>query len=142
MADGISFHIDASDALAKLAAIDKAADRATMWALREVGRKVKQTSARAAPVYSGPPRKVSFGDGHSGPIIPRELRRSIGSSKRLGRIAGGYSVRVGPRGGHVHLYAAAQERRTPFMAPGIAAGQAAAEAVFASAWAKAIKRVS
>lgn len=98
-----------------LAALDKAADRAAMWTVREIARKFKRAAARTAPIYSGPPRRVRV-NGALVALEPRELKKSFSSSKRLNkRGKGDYSVVVGPRGAHVHLHAALTDQRRPFV---------------------------
>lgn len=61
--------------------VNRHTNRATMWAVREAGRKVKQEAKRNAPKVTG------------------ALRSSIHSSRRLRRDGPAtYAVRVAPRG--------------------------------------------
>jgi len=105
--------------------IERSTRRATMWAVREAGRKTKQEAKRGAPVLTaaGDARGISRkqhaatarGDRTNAPVRGL-LRASIGSSKRL-REHGpdGFSVRVAPRGDRVHLYSGQAEARHGFM---------------------------
>jgi hypothetical protein len=139
MRDGVSFHMVLEPALRDMREMQRRTDRATMQGLRAVARKVGQEARRRAPVYAGPARIVNYGDGHSGPMVPGELKRSIRSSRRLVRHGpGDYSLKVGPRGGHVHLYAAKQGALTPFMHPAYEVAKASAEAIHAKAWERAM----
>jgi hypothetical protein len=139
MADSISVKFDVSGALKELRRIERATDRATMYAIRAGGRRVKTVAKRAAPRYAGKPRMVDV-NGRKQPIKRGELRAAIGSSKRLKGGHGSYSLKVGPRGEHVRLYAPKQEERAPFMAP--AASQVTGEmpAIAEKAWNRAINR--
>ena len=160
MAEGISFRILTDPIKKDLRQIDRDTDRATMWALRAVGRKVKQEARRRAPVYGGTQKSMSIharrsvrvttgGKGADGKraygnsiaIVPGLLKNSISSSRQLRKYgAGTYGLTIGPRGGHVHLYAAKQEARTPYMAPAheIASGQLTELA--AKAWDRAMRK--
>jgi hypothetical protein len=131
--------------------INKRVDRATMWALREAGRKVKQEARRNAPVYQGAAtltyrqfKTFQKTTGYKGSIgndvvISGLLKNSISSSKRLKVKTGEYSLKVGPRGQRVHLYAAKAEARHPYMKPGRDAADAQLKAICVKAWGKAIK---
>jgi hypothetical protein len=117
--------------------------RANQWALREAGRQTKRVARRKVRVYggkgnttNGPMVKVTTGKKVGGvavkgnanlggkrayggkrvPVVPGELRDSIASSKRLAVIAPStFRLSVGPRGGHVHLYAAKIEALDHYM---------------------------
>lgn len=130
MADGFSAKVYYQQAVADLAKIDVGVNRATMWGLRETGRKVKSAARRQAPVYNGPRKDIPRG----------RLRNSIHSDKRLKGSAGSYSLRVGPRGYPASAYAGKQEARKPFMAPAQAQASAQAPAIFARAWGRAARR--
>lgn len=105
--------------------IERRTRRATMYAVREAGRKTKQEARRNAPILAAGAdkrsrsRKQAAGAGLAGnPNAPVRglLKASIGSSKRLtqhGR--DGFSVKVAPRGIRVHLYSGQAEARHGFM---------------------------
>jgi hypothetical protein len=135
-----AIRVETKALLRDLAAVDRAVDRATMWTVREAGRKVKSAARRKAPVYKGPPRTVNAG-GTPVPLVPGALKSSIASSKRLRRDGAAVSVKVGPRGGLVHLYAPAQEARYGFMAAGLAAATAAAATAAEKAWGRAVRKL-
>jgi hypothetical protein len=120
--------------IADMARIERSTDRATMWALRQGGRKLGSYAKAAAPVYGGPPR-MSQGQ----PVKRGELKKSIKSSKRLQRTGpGGYALKVGPRG-RPHLYAAKQEARHPFMGPATERVAGEFHGYADQAWARAIR---
>lgn len=96
-----------TDLQAEFAYVDRRTNRATMYAVRQAGRKVRQVAARNAPVYRGKRADIPRG----------RLKKSIHSDKRLKGGAGTYSVRVGPRGYPAIAYASKQEARTPYMRP-------------------------
>ena len=141
MSDRLSLKVISGPTKAEMRAMTLRTDRATQWALREVGRRVTREARKRAPVYKGPDRTVSYGDGKHGPIVPGELKRGIKSSRRIKREGGGrFSLKVGPRGGHVHLYSKKQEARTPYMAPAYQAAKRDAAALHAKAWERAMRR--
>jgi hypothetical protein len=149
--DGFSMSMltkPATDAMADMA---KRTDRATMWALREVGRKVKQESRRRAPVYKGRRATGTYrmmkalqkagagGKLTNDVVVSGLLKNSISSSRRLKREAGGaYVIKVGPRGDRVHLYAGKQEERARFMRQAYDVVAPAMSDIHAKAWAKAM----
>lgn len=140
MADTISIKfLGINETRGELARIDRAADRATMWALRTCGRTIKSAARKGAPVYQGPPRDWWLKKARMGPVIKGELKKSIAPSRRLKRVAGAYQLAVGPRGGHVHIYAAKQEKHHAYMGPAVQVGAAAMPAIAEGAWARAIK---
>jgi hypothetical protein len=113
--------------------MDRAADRASMYALRQTGRVVKQEARKRARVYTGPPRKD---------VEKGALKRGISSSKRLRREPDGTrSLTVGPRGPRVHLYAQKIERLDPFMTEAYAIAVARARGIHELALERALKRV-
>lgn len=125
--------------LAELRVIDRNVDRATMWTVRQAGRKVRQYSRRAAPVYRGKPRPRTVSGQHVGLIEKGDLRKSISSARNLRRIPGGFSVTVGPRGVPT-VYAAIQEARRPYMAPAVSRVNGEIRQIAAVAWGRAVKR--
>jgi hypothetical protein len=132
--------------------------RAAMWAVRSTGRVVRTEARRRAPVLADPTgtyakagayrrafraRKAgAVGPiaGEGGPIVGL-LRQSIAPSKHFrkgsGLLSDSYSIKVGPRGPRVHLYAAKIEELEPYMEAGRDAGQAAAAGIWAEAAARA-----
>jgi len=131
MSDGLHLSVRYQATLRDLTVIDRGVNRATMWGLREAGRKVKQAARRQAPVYRGPRKDVPKG----------RLKKSISSLRQLKRTAdGGYSLTVAPRGYPAQAYAPKQEARTPFMQPAGRAISAQAPAIFAGAWTRATRR--
>lgn len=149
---------------AALADIDRRADRATMYALRAVGRKVKQEARRRAPVYKGNRSTMSLKDvkaarkagriasharegrnvsaanlAEGNAVVPGLLKDSISSSKRFRREGDAYRLGIAPRGPRVHLYSQKIEGRSPYMKPGWDAALAAMEQIFVAAWTKATR---
>lgn len=157
MPDGFSMSMltkPTTDAMVDMA---KRTDRATMWALRETGRKIKQEARRQAPVYKGKAGRVNLrysqfrrfqkasgykGSINSNVVISGLLKNSISSSRRFKREAGGaYVIKVGPRGERVHLYAGKIEANTKaFMKPAYEAVTPQMTDIHARAWAKAMSR--
>lgn len=78
---------------AAMADINRAGERAAMWAVRESARQTGRAAKKHAPVLTG------------------AYKKSIRSSKQLQKVDGGYRVVVGPRGQRVHLYAQKVEAR-------------------------------
>ena len=88
--------------------INRRTERATMYAVREAGRRTKQVAKREAPVLNDKTaatrKQHAAGEAGNRPVRGL-LRASIHSSRRLTRDGlGGYAVRVAPRGARVHLY--------------------------------------
>lgn len=109
--------------------IDRSTNRATMYAVRAAGRKVRQVAARSAPVYRGTRADIPKG----------RLKKSIRSDRRLKGGAGTYSVRVGPRGFPASAYAGKQEQRHPFMQPAYETVAPQLREIAEAAWAKATR---
>lgn len=130
MPNSIDVRVIYRHTVADLRRIDRSTDRATMWAVREAGRKVKQAAKRQAPVYKGRRKDIPKG----------RLKKSIHSSRRLGGGAGTYSVTVAPRGWPAKGYAPQQEARTPYMRPAFESISPQMPAIAASAWSRAIRR--
>jgi hypothetical protein len=138
--------------------LKKRTDRATMWALREVGRQVKREAKKRAPVYRGRSgarvqfknyaqfRRFQKTTGYKGSIansvvVPGLLKNSISSSRRLQSVkTGEYSLKVGPRGQRTHLYAPKMEGRDRFMRDAYGAVTPTMGATAAKAWGKAMNR--
>ena len=149
MAESISFKMFTDPFKAFLKDRQKRMPRAAMWAVREGGRTVKREAKAKAPVLQDK-SKVSAAayrrayrqraQGVAGPIrgeggpVRGLLRQSIGSSRRLKQHGTAeFSVKVGPRGPRVRLYAQKIEARAGYMAAGEAAGQAAMPAIMKKA---------
>jgi hypothetical protein len=161
VADSIAdFKVLAQPFLDGVVNMQKRTDRATMWALREVGRQMKRQARARAPVYRGRSgARVQFknfaqfrrfqkatkyrGSVASSVVVPGLLKNSISSSRRLQSVkTGEYSLKVGPRGQRVHLYAGKVEARTPYMKPAYDEVAARMGAVAAGAWGRAMARGS
>lgn len=124
MADWFSFQfLGIANTLRKFEEVDRAVDRATMWTLREAGRQVKRRAKSAAPKDTG------------------TLRNSIGSSKKLRKIPGGYALKVWPHGPVAHKYAAKEENRQPYMTPASQAMQQQITVIGAKAYGRAARRL-
>lgn len=131
MSDGLHLNIRYQATLRDLALVDRSVSRATMWGLRESGRKVKAAARRQAPVYKGQRKDIPRG----------RLKKSISSARSLRRTAdGGWSLTIAPRGYPARAYAPMQEARTPFMEPASQVVSAQAPAIFARAWSRATRR--
>jgi hypothetical protein len=140
VADGFRFDIVSDRCLRELQALDKHVDRATAKGLKAVGNYTAREGRKGAPVYKGPPRKVSVGGGKRIHLEPGALKRSIKASRRpRPRGNGVWTLTVGPRGGHVHLYSAKQERRRPYMEPAFRKASLAARDIHAKAWEKVMR---
>lgn len=156
MPDGLTMRMVTKPTTDAMADMAKRTDRATMWAIRETGRKIKQEGRREAPVYKGRAgrvnlrysqfRRIQKATGYKGSIsnnviIPGLLKNSISSSRRLKREAGGaYVIKVGPRGQRIHLYAAKAEARKPYMRLAYDRVTPQMADIHARAWAKAMSR--
>lgn len=130
MADQVSFSIITKPFTDEMKAQHKRVDRASMYGLREVGRRVKREARKEAPRLSG------------------AYRSSIKSSRRLkSTLGGGYSVKVGPRGGvlnpqgaSVHLYAGKIEAKDAPMHKAYDRTVPEMASLLAKAWGKAMNR--
>ena len=115
MADGISFDLVTKPFNDAMVEIRLTKDRATMYALRETGRRLVAGAKSRAPVYSGTDERV----------VPGMLRDSIANSRKIERDGESFGLHVGPFGsvtrakGHgargVQLYRSKEEARTGFM---------------------------
>lgn len=133
--------------------IERRTDKATMYALREIGRKFKQAAAKRAPVYkgqSGARVQMKMGQfnrfkkatGYKGSVansvvVSGLLKGSISSSRKLKSVkTGEYSVKVGPRGQRVHLYAGKVEDRQAYIRPAYEAVLPQMVEIHAQVWAR------
>lgn len=129
--------------------IEHSVDRATMYAVRQAGRRVKQEAKRNAPVLGsgkGVSRKRfregndsgEFGAGGKTPPVKGLLRASIHSSRRLHQSGrGSYAVRVAPRGERVHFYSQKIEAIYGYMSKAYAAVAPELSSIAADAWRRA-----
>lgn len=157
MADELSLKMIVKPTTDAMADMAKRTDRATMWAIRETGRKIKQEARKEAPVYRGRAgavnlrhsqfRRIQKITGYKGSvgnnvIISGLLKNSIASTRRLKREAGGaYVIKVGPRGQRTHLYAGKVEANTKaYMRPAYDRVAPMMADIHAKAWAKAMAR--
>lgn len=146
MISGVHINTDLFDTA--MADIYLRSDKSNMWALREAGRQTKRIARRKVRVYGGKKNTTSGREvnvtsgpkiggtrvggkssggrraytGKTATVIPGELRDSISPSRRFTTIAPRtYRLSVGPRGGHVHLYAAKIEALDHYMEEAAAA---------------------
>ena len=131
--------------------LQRASDRATMYGLRAVGRRVRAAARSQAPVYSGPDPRAQAEAGN--------LKKSIKSSRRLKSVASStYEMSVMPAGSKkqgtavkrhgssqgavrgVPLYRRAMEERYGYMRAGMGVAEAEAGRIFEEAYAKAFER--
>lgn len=118
----------ADDCVREMRAIDKRVDKGTMWALRETGRLLARRARAAAPVYKGDRDDVESG----------LLKKSIKSSRRIKKSGRVQSLKIGPRGERVHLYAGKAEVATGFMHKAYVEVTPAMSEIHARAWRKAM----
>jgi hypothetical protein len=131
VANAFSFLWDDSAAKADLVKIEREANRATAWAVRQVGRVVKREMQAECPVYAGPPD----------PHTPKgRLRKSIKTGRSIGNIGGVLTNKVGSRGFPAQTYAGKWD--TSYVAVGRATAEASAPMIFEQAVARAIARYS
>ena len=121
----ISFKIDTAPYHAWVAERDRRMRRAAMWTVREGGRVVRREARSRAPVDTG------------------ALKKSIAPSRRLTyeQTEEAWSLKVGPRGWRVHLYAAIEEEREGYMEAGYEAAESMMAAVAERAYTKAWKGI-
>lgn len=130
MGERFSVEVHAQACVKEMHAIDKRVDRGTMWALRETGRLLGRRARAAAPVYRGQAVGVESG----------LLKRSIKSSRRIKKFDRTQSLKVGPRGERVHLYAQKAEQQTGFMRKAYAEVAPAMAEIHARSWRKSMER--
>lgn len=138
--DSITFKINADRFHQAIGDRQRRMPHAARWAVREAGRVAKREARKRAPVLkdrtvtaAAVARGARFRKaGNIGPIpsstngpVAGLLRASIAPSKRLKQVGDSeFSLKVGPRGLRVHLYAQKEERRAGYMAAGEAAARA------------------
>lgn len=133
MAETISFRMLTGPFNTFLADRERRMNRASMWAVREAGRRARKAAAAQAPVLqdkSAPTvRQVKRGHATTDKPVAGLLKASIKASKAMKLEPGTASIKVGPRGPRVHLYAEKQEKRYGYMAAGEQAAQAELQAI-------------
>jgi hypothetical protein len=145
MADSLSFKMVTKPFTDFLDFQQKQMRRGAMYSLRETGRVVKREAKSRAPVLSDKSavsnaqhkRNVKAGVSSGPGPVRGLLKASIGSSRRL-KLTGldSWSLKVGPRGVRVHLYAGKIETQHPYMAPARSAAEAQSAAIAAKTYAK------
>lgn len=96
--DVMSFRVDTRAATKALNDLNRTFEKATMYGLREAGRKGKQAAKRQTPVLTG------------------ELKSSIHTSRRLRKTGpGSFALHIGPWGGKVNLYRNKIEQSSHYM---------------------------
>lgn len=148
MADGVSFRMITDQFKQGLADREKRVNRAAMWAVREAGREARRAARAAAPVlkdkskasHSQLQKRKKKGEDVSAAYkqaVPGLLKASIKPSRAVKLGTGSASIKVGPRGPRVHLYAGKAEKRKEYMGVGHAAALVAMERIANEAFAKA-----
>lgn len=143
----VSARFDTSKLLKNLSAIDRATARASMWTVREAGRKVGQHARRTAPVYKGP-RGLSRKQLAAAPLVSNPNRpvkglfkASIHSNKQLRKVRDGvYANRVAPRGLRVSKYSRKVEAEHHVMRDAERAVRPQVPQIAARAWGRAMKK--
>lgn len=133
MIDDIKFHFDLAPFHQWMNDRQIRMERAAMWTVREGGRVVKREARANAPVLSDTSairyRAWRKGGGQeSGPVVGL-LKNSIRPARRLTRDGPFWTLKVGPRGQRVHLYAGKEEEREGYMEAGYQAAEAMMAAV-------------
>lgn len=154
MGDGITFKMVTGPFTAAIKQREARMPAAARYAVREAGRVTKKAARAKAPVLrdktvtsAAVNRGARFRKaGGIGPVpsaatgpVSGLLRASITPSKQLTSMGdSAFSLKVGPRGERVHLYAQKIEARVGYMAAGEAAAKAAlpsiADTAFNRVW--------
>ena len=142
MPDGIDFRFDTSGFKRFAADRERRMPRAAMYAVREAGRVTRRAAAAKAPILkdrtAATVRQVKRGEASTDRPVRGLLKASIKASKAVRQGPASYSLKVGPRGERVHLYAGKQEERYGYMRAGEDAGKAMlaviAQRAFGRAW--------
>lgn len=146
MADSIGFNMLIDPLVAAITSRQVRMPRAAMWSVREAGRVAKKAAQQKAPVLAGGyvshktlQRQRRSGYNVSASYqgnrpIPGLLKASITPSKNVKQVGVAVTLKVGPRGQRVHLYAGKIEQRVPYMEAGYQAAQAALPALSAQAF--------
>lgn len=150
MADGFDIHWILEPWNEMQVELQRASDRATMYALRAVGRRVAAVARSNAPVYHGDDPRAQAESGN--------LKRSIKSSRTIKRGAGIYEMKVMPVGSKkkgtavrrhgtgrgqvrgVPLYRRKMEEKYGYMRAGFAVAEGDALAIFEEAYKKAFAK--
>lgn len=130
MADNFSFSMATAPAQAELKRMQRSMQTANVSAVRAAGAALTKVARAHAPVYSGDRADVPRG----------RLRKSISAGKveRVGLSSA--SVKVGPRGPIVHLYAGKIEAEDPFMSPAYRESAGELATIAAVAYAAALEK--
>lgn len=123
MSDNISFKVFAEPFHKAIQERQVRMRRAAMWAVREGGRTVKRVGRDRAPVlkddhamrYGDFRRRSRIGKVSADRPVAGLLKNSIAPSRRLKDEGEVWSLKVGPRGPRVHLYAGKEEDRAHYM---------------------------
>lgn len=142
---GVVFH-GIRELEAEMLRIDRSVDRATMWTVREAGRRVNRIARRTAPVYKGADANTLLRKGQQGPRgnpnrpVAGLYKASIHSRKRLKRTGPHeYENAVAPRGPRVRLYAGKIEAKYGVMANAKHAVDGEMYAIAERAWRRATR---
>lgn len=147
MADGISFSMKTDQFTSFIGDRASRMNRAAMWVVREAGRTGRKAAVVAAPIlvdkskqsHRQLQRRKRQGEDvlHAyQSAVPGLLKASIKSTRAMNVGAGSFSIKVGPVGSRVHLYAGKEEERRAYMDAGKAAAEAAAQAIANQAFGK------
>ena len=132
MADGISYRLISSPTLEAMKKIEREIQRANVAAVRAAGRELQKEARSNAPVYEGDRKDVPKG----------RLKKGIkaGRVKKIGATSA--SVKVGPRGQIVHLYAGTIEAQQPYMSVSYRDAAERLVSISAAAYTKAMERAT
>jgi len=98
MGDGFEWDFVTKGFHAHKEKIDKATDKATLYALRSTGRLIGRVAKKESPVYPGP-LNMAYGTDPRAQAESGNLKKSISNSRRITKIGkGDYSLKVGPFG--------------------------------------------
>lgn len=152
MADDFSMVTITAPFKAALDDANRVSDKATMFALRSLGRFTGRAAKAKAPVYRGTDPRAQAESGN--------LKKSIKNSKRLTQVGHTFSMKVGPFGSKkagtsvtrhgtgqgqlrgVQLYRASQESIYGYMAAGVGEAGSGGREIFEAAYARAFARFS
>lgn len=131
MADGLSIRMLTGHARQELREIQKETDKVTKQTLRLVGAYLAREARKIAPVYAGDDSRAE----------PGRYRSSIKPSRRFGNpLPHVYTLKVGPRGPKVRLYAPKLEDQYDVMERSQHKAEPVAGAMHEKAWARAVKK--